>query len=1123
VGYAELQVTTNFSFLRGASHPEELVEKATALGLTAIAITDRNSVAGVVRAFRTAKTSGLRLIVGVRLDFREGLSVLCYPTDRAAYGRLARLLTLGKRRAPKGECWLTHEDFLVYAEGQIVVMLPPDDFDAATTRAPDEAFGPDSPFAHEVRSFADRLPGQVYLAATFLYRGDDRRRIALLDALARACGAPLLATNDVHYHDPARRPLQDVLTCIREHCAVDEAGYRLFGHAERHLKPPEEMLRLFRGYEHAVLRTQEVVRRCAFDLRELRYEYPDETVPGGGDPQDELSRLTWQGAKRTYPKGIPESVKATLEHELALIAQLGFAKYFLTVNDIVRFSRSRGILCQGRGSAANSMVCYCLGITSVNPKNMALLFERFVSAERNEPPDIDIDFEHERREEIIQYIYKKYGRHRAGLTATYISYRWRSAIREVSKALGLSEDVGGALAGYVWGSDSAGVSDAQVRELGLDPEEPKLRLALILARNLLGFPRHLSQHPGGFVMTRGPLSEVVPIANAAMEDRTMIEWDKDDIDALGILKIDVLGLGMLTCIRKAFDLLNERRGVSYTLKSVPAEDPAVFDMLCRADTIGIFQVESRAQMTMLPRLRPRSFYDLVIEVAIVRPGPIQGDMVHPYLRRRNGEEKISYPSRELHDVLHKTFGVPLFQEQAMQIAVVAAKFSPGEADGLRRAMATFRNAGTIDKYRERFIEGMVESGYQREFAERCYRQIEGFGEYGFPESHAASFALLVYVSSWIKYHHPAIFACALLNSQPMGFYAPAQIIRDARDHGVRVLPVDVNFSQWDNILQDEAGQYGDALRLGFRQVKGLSEADAEKLVVARADGAYRDVYDLWRRTLLRAGVVEKLADADAFTSMGLRRRQALWAAKGLRDTSLPLFAAAEEALSGKALTRGRNDLSLALFEEPSVLLAEMSVGEEVICDYSSLSLTLKAHPVSLLRQDFDKPYLQARDLLKRKTGDRADVVGLAICRQRPGTASGVIFMTLEDETGVANIVIWPTMFKKFRKEVLRSRLLGVSGRVEREGLVVHVIASQLVDLSSSLVSLADQRLPDPERRSIDGTAAALDRAASAQPWGTANCDSVNLDAVYDRASEIRYGRANKGLAPHRLIKSRDFH
>ncbi len=1122
--YAELQVTSNFSFLRGASRAEELVKRAAELGLSALAITDRNSVAGIVRAHRAAKDVDVQVIVGVRLDFQDETSILCYPTSRAAYGRLTRLLTLGKRRAPKGQCWITQEDFFAYAEGMLAVVLPFVHLDDPGMPMVEASLALDAPFAQHLLQFKKNLPGRTYLAASFLYRGDDKVRLRLLASLAQSCGTPLVATNDVHYHEPSRRPLQDVMTCIRAHCTIDDAGYRVFGNAERHIKSPQEMLRLFSDHPEAVRRTQEIAAQCTFSLDELRYEYPTETVPGGGTAQAELARLTWLGAKRSYTDGVPQTVRKALDHELELIGQLGFAPYFLTVYDIVWFANSRKILCQGRGSAANSIVCYCLGITAVDPEKVALLFERFISAERNEPPDIDVDFEHERREEVIQYIYQKYGRHRAGMTATYISYRWRSAIREVTKALGLSEDVGAALAGYMWGSSNTGVNDEQVRELGLDPDDRRLHQALILARSLKGFPRHLSQHPGGFVITRGPLSEVVPIANAAMEDRTMIEWDKDDIDALGILKIDVLGLGMLTCIRKSLDLLSAHYGVDHTIRSVPTEDPVVYDMLCKADTIGIFQIESRAQMTMLPRLRPRCYYDLVVEVAIVRPGPIQGDMVHPYLRRRNGEEKISYPSEELKAVLHKTFGVPLFQEQAMQIAIVGAKFTPSEADGLRRAMATFRHAGTIHNYKLRFIDGMVGQGYDQNFAERCFQQIEGFGEYGFPESHAASFALLVYVSSWLKRYYPAVFACGLLNSQPMGFYAPAQIIRDARDHGVTVLPVDVNHSHWDGALEQVPNSEAFALRLGFRQVKGFPQESAEAICQARSVHAFRDVYDLWRRTGLRVDLVEKLADADCFNSVELKRRQALWAVKGLRDSALPLFAAAEQKLSDKATGRGESELPIELMKEPSITLADMTIGEEVICDYSTLRLTLKAHPVTLLRGSFRKKYMRAADLLNHKTGDWVDVVGLAICRQRPGTASGVIFMTLEDDTGVANIVVWPSMFERFRKQVLRSRLLGVTGKMEREGLVVHVIASHLVDLSSSLVSLADYRLPPHEHRTVQaGLPAALERAAPAQRWGSANNDSVNLDGVYSRADEIRYGAANRGLVAQKLIQSRDFH
>ena len=822
--YAELQATSNFTFLRGGSHPAELVRQAALLGLAAIAIADRNSLAGIVRAHQAAKEAGIRLVVGVRLDLRDGTSLLVFPEDRAAYGRLTTLLTLGKRRAPKGECHLDYADVVAHGEGLVVVLLPPDNADRPSLAAHR---------AVAARVAAD-FTGRAYLAAQHLYRGDDSRRLARLAGIARETGLKLLATGDVLYHTPERRPLQDVLTCIREHCTIAEAGFRLAANAERHLKPAAEMARLFRGHENALTAGLEIVRRCRFSLDELRYEYPEEPVPPGMTPQSRLAQLAWEGAAVKFPppardsciascvpfethrshscdlSGVPDPVRALIAHELELIERLDFARYFLTVHDIVRFARSRGILCQGRGSAANSVVCYCLGITAVDPARIDVLFERFISAARGEPPDIDVDFEHERREEVIQYVYEKYGRDRAGLAATLITYRSRSAIREVGKAMGLSGDVVAALSGMVWGWSSEGIADERVREAGLDPRDRNLRRALDLAGALIGFPRHLSQHVGGFVITRGPLSELVPIENAAMEDRTVIEWDKDDLDALGILKIDILALGMLTCIRKSFDLIERHYGKGYELATIPPEQKAVYDMLSKADSIGVFQVESRAQMSMLPRLKPREFYDLVIEVAIVRPGPIQGNMVHPYLRRRDEKETVHYPSPQLQQVLEKTLGVPLFQEQAMQIAIVGAGFTADEADKLRRSMASFRRNGDIEKFRDKFIGGMVANKYPVEFAERCFSQIEGFGTYGFPESHAASFALLVYVSAWIKCVHPEIFACALLNSQPMGFYAPAQIVRDAREHGVAVLPVDVNRSEWDCTLEPIDGSTGDA-------------------------------------------------------------------------------------------------------------------------------------------------------------------------------------------------------------------------------------------------------------------------------------------------------------------------
>jgi error-prone DNA polymerase len=1042
--YAELQVTTNFSFLRGAAHPDELVVTAAALGHQAIAITDRNSLAGIVRAHHAAKEVGLRLVIGCRLDLRDGTSLLAFPEDRAAYGRLTRLLTLGKRRAPKGECHLDYADLVTHGDGQIVIVLP-----------------------SEVEDFVARIAadfrGRAYLAARHLYRGDDMRRLARLATLGEATGLPLVATNDVLYHLPERRPLQDVLTCIREGCTIAEAGYRLAANAERHLKAPQEMARLFRGRVDTIERTLEIVERCRFSLDELRYEYPEEPVPEGQRPQQRLAELAWKGAAERFPEGVPDKVRGLIEHELQLIERLDYARYFLTVHDIVRFARQRSILCQGRGSAANSVVCYCLGITAVDPARIDVLFERFISAARNEPPDIDVDFEHERREEVIQYVYEKYGRDRAGLAATVICYRSRSAIREVGKALGLSVDVVAALAGVVWGWSNDPIADLRVREAGLDPTDRTLRMALDLAAQLVGFPRHLSQHVGGFVITRGPLSELVPIENAAMEDRTVIEWDKDDLDALGILKIDILALGMLTCIRKAFALIEKHYGDRFELATVPAEDPAVYEMLSRADSLGVFQVESRAQMTMLPRLKPREFYDLVIEVAIVRPGPIQGDMVHPYLRRRSGREPVDYPSEALRQVLGKTMGVPLFQEQAMKIAIVGAGFAPEEADRLRRAMATFKRNGDIHLFRDKFIAGMVENGYERDFATRCFSQIEGFGTYGFPESHAASFALLVYVSAWIKCFYPEVFACALLNSQPMGFYAPAQIVRDAREHGVEVGPVDVNHSLWDCTLEPAPSPPSPAsgggpgwgrwaLRLGLRQIKGFAEADAKRLVAARGVGRYPDPHVLWRRSGLGRGALERLAEADAFLSTGLDRRRALWALKALGEPPLPLFAAVETAPLHWSEARAM------------ALLPEMPLGEQVVEDYASLSLTLKRHPLAFLRAELAREGLvTAAELAHLPVDRRLAIAGVVLIRQRPGSANGVVFITIEDETGIANLIVWPQILERFRRAALGATLLRCTGKLQREESVIHIVADRLDDMTPRLNTLRD-RTGEPEPR-----------------------------------------------------------
>ena len=1162
VAYAELQATSNFTFLTGGSHPAELVAQAKALGLSALAVTDRNTLAGVVRAHCAARQVGLRLIVGARLELTDAPGLLCLPTDRAAYGRLSRLLSLGQMRAEKGRCILSLADVVAHAQGQVLVVLAPEDFAPAAraglaphpiggsipqtpsifpmrvskgeSSAPCTAHSnvvtlPQRTFEAELHRLRAALPGaRLYLAATHRYRGDDRARLAALERLAAAAGTPLVATGDVLYHAAHRRPLADVLAAIRLGTTVATAGTRLAPNGERHLKPPHEMARLFRSHAAALARTLEIMEACRFSLDELVYEYPDEPVPAGRTAQAHLEDLTWSGAHARFPEGVPGKVEATLRKELALIGQLAYAHYFLTVHDIVAFARARGILCQGRGSAANSAVCYCLGITAVNPTEVDLLFERFVSPERKEPPDIDVDFEHERREEVIQYIYARYGRQRAGLAATVISYRQRSAVREVGKAMGLSEDTVAALAGMVWGTRSGGVlPEAHVREAGLDPADPLLARTLELACELVGFPRHLSQHVGGFVLTRSALTEVVPVGNAAMAERTVVEWDKDDLGALGLLKVDVLALGMLTCIRKGFALIEAHYGRALSLAGVPREDAAVYDMLCKADSVGVFQVESRAQMNMLPRLKPRTFYDLVIEVAIVRPGPIQGDMVHPYLRRRDGIEPETYPSPalahgppdELRQILAKTKGVPLFQEQAMRIAMVAARFSDGEVNELRRSMATFRRVGTIGQLEEKMVSRMAARGYERSFAERCFNQIKGFGEYGFPESHAASFAHLVYVSAWLKCRYPAVFACALLNSQPMGFYAPAQIVRDAREHGVAVLPVDVNSSQWDCTLEEVSGARDQAsgekriaLRLGLRQIDGLNEEEARRIAGSRLQGAdespvpynrspvpsssasYASIHDVWRRARAGPATLEKLAAADAFRSIGLDRRQALWEVKALSAPGeLPLFRWGQTRETG---------------EEPVVALPQMPLGEHVVNDYQTLRLSLKAHPMSLLRERFRTERIRACGELRGLShGAWTAVAGLVLVRQRPGSAKGVVFMTIEDESGVANAVVWPKALERFRKVVMQARLILIRGRIQRHEDIIHVIASQLVDLSERLGDLG-------ERDEIF-------------PLPTANTDQV-LRPAPDTARALAAGREHPSFAGHprnaRVIpRSRDFH
>ena len=1057
MSYAELATTSNFTFLRGASHPEELVTRAAELGLQAIAITDHNSLAGVVRAYAALKelkraregTIRIRsekqmdhssrqevgdqqhiprpetvhlpkLIVGARLMLRDShIDWIALPKDRAAYSRLTRLLTLGKRRAEKGQCHLDLPDLLEGCSGMILIALPR---------------GPLRKTTHDITQMQRRYPSHVFLGAAPRYNGSDQAYLADCAHLALKTSAPMVAVGDPLMHHGKRRQLADVLTCMREHITIDQIGTRALPNAERRLKGHADMSRVFRDHPAALQRSVEIAARCSFCLSELSYEYPDE-ISEGEPPQERLTRLAYEGMMRRYPNGATEKAKAQIKKELKLVKALDFPAYFLTVHDIVQFARSQGILCQGRGSAANSILCYLLGITEVSPEVITMVVERFVSEARAEPPDIDVDFEHERREEVIQHIYAKYGRHRAGLCATVTHFRTRGAIREVGKVMGLSEDVTAGLSSQIWGQSDKGADPERVRELGLNLEDRRLAQTIRLIGEIIGFPRHLSQHVGGFVITKERLDELCPIENAAMEDRTVIEWDKDDIDTLGILKVDILGLGMLSCIRKSFDLLQEHDRKALSIAAIPQEDPETYDMLCVADAIGVFQVESRAQMNFLPRMLPRKFYDLVIEVAIVRPGPIQGGMVHPYINRRQGREEVHFPSKELENVLGKTLGVPLFQEQAMQIAVVAAGFDPSEADQLRRSLATFRRMGTISTFKDRFINGMLARGYDENFAQRCFAQIEGFGEYGFPESHAAAFAMLVYVSAWLKKHHPAVFACALLNSQPMGFYAPAQIVRDAREHHIEVRPICVNASTWDNTLE-RRGDGALALRLGFRQIKGFREADADWIVAARGNG-YRDPEAVWLRAGVAPSVLERLAEADGFSDMGHTRRDALWLVKAIRGQQpLPLF---NDPIDGESIS------------EPDVVLPAMHLGEEVVEDYVSMRLTLRAHPMELLRPNIAG--LTPHDKLPDAPLHRISVCGLVITRQRPGTASGVIFLTLEDETGVSNVVVWPKLYEKYRRAVMGGRLLRVTGFLQREGIVVHVIAQEVEDLSHRLSEL----------------------------------------------------------------------
>jgi error-prone DNA polymerase len=1023
--YAELGVTSNFTFLTGASHPDEFVHQAANLGYRAVAVTDHNSLAGIVRAHVAAKETGIPLIVGCRLVLTDPgwLSLLVYPVNRMAYGNLCRLLTVGKRRAPKGKCDLSLDDLIEHGEGLLAIVLPPSTLESMTTKV-----------LHVLKAAFD--DDRLSMAITRLYGSEDEKRIHEVQALAQRIKIPLVAINDVHYHVPERKPLQDMVTCIRHGCTLSEAGFRLFPNGERYLKSPEEITRLFTEHPSALARTIEIAGRVRhFCLDELRYEYPDETCPPDMSPMEHLKILTWKGARNRYPNGLPPKVRKEIEHEFTLIEELGYAPYFLTVHDLVSFARSRGILCQGRGAAANSAVCFCLGVTSVDPDRINVLFERFVSRERNEPPDIDIDFEHERREEVIQYIYSKYGRDRAGLTAEVITYRRRSAIRDVGKVLGFSLDAVDRIAKRVdrweknpFADSESGDVPAQLEALGFNAGNKTVKLLVQLVRDIIGFPRHLSQHVGGFVITRGPLSELVPIENAAMPDRTVIEWDKDDIDAMGMLKVDVLGLGMLTCIQKGLELLDKHHEQKLTLAGIPAEDPAVYDMICEADTLGVFQVESRAQMTMLPRLKPRCFYDLVIEVAIVRPGPIIGQMVHPYLRRRNGEEKAYYPDEAVKDVLGRTLGVPLFQEQVMALAVKAAGFTPGEAEELRRAITAWTSRDKVVRHTTRFIQGMLDNGYSREFAEWCFQRMKGFSQYGFPESHSASFALLVYASAWLKCYFPAVFAAALLNSQPLGFYKPAQIVRDAREHGVKVRPVDVNHSHWNCTLEEN----GTTLRLGMRMVKSLKERDADAIVDAVGRwGSFTTPFALWKASGASASSLRALARADAFRSMHLDRRHALWEVQILHGKPLPLL---------DQVSPTRNQVALPRTYEV----------DEVTRDYQMLGLSLKAHPMSFLREKLaQEGVLHAtavKDEQSSPLGRVVSVAGVVLFRQRPGTAKGVMFMTLEDETGRIDLIVRPHIYERFRDAAVYSKLVLARGRVERKGQVVHVLATEFEDI-----------------------------------------------------------------------------
>jgi error-prone DNA polymerase len=1025
MSYVELQVTSNFTFRRGGSHPEELVDQAADLGYDAIGITDRNTFAGVVRAYQVAKDRNIRLIPGVRLDLLDGPSLLAYPIDKEAYARLSALLTLGNLRAEKEKCYISKRDVYQHSKGSYFIIIPPDKIT--------QDFEFELVFQHHVKDYQQNLPN-LFLAATKYYTGDDAKRLFLLAEL----GISLVATNDVHYHHTNRRELQDILTCVREKCTIFNAGYKLHQNAERHLKEKAEMERLFRNYPEAISNSRRIADACTFDLRSLKYKYPSELTTDGRTPQQQLEYLAWKGVNAHYIDHVPEKVVNAIKEELAIIAELDVADYFLTVEDYVTWARNQNILCQGRGSAANSAVCFVLRITSVAPDKSNLLFARFLSKERNEPPDIDVDFEHERREEVMQYVYNRFGRDRAAILPTVFMLHYKGAVNDVGRAMGLSVDVVKQLSDAYGDLTDEEITPEQIRSLGLNHKDPHLLKVIELTALLIGFPRQLGQHTGGFVITDGNLSDLCPIFHARMENRTNIEWNKDDIDALGFMKVDLLSLGMLTCIRKAFDMVQQHYGITFTLANIPQDDPKVYEMITAADTVGVFQIESRAQMSMLPRMKPTCFYDLVIEVAIVRPGPIQGDMVHPYIRRRNGEEKVDYPSEEIRSILERTLGVPLFQEQAMELAIVAAGFTPGEADLLRRTMATFKFNGMVSKFEYKLINGMTSRGYTEEYARRIFKQLEGFGSYGFPESHAASFALLVYISCWLKFYYPEVFCAALLNSQPMGFYQPAQIVRNAREHGVKMLPIDVNLSQWDNTLEARQGEYF-AHRLGLREIDGIQKEEMDKLVAGRAK-LYTEPHQICDAGVSVA-TMEKLANADAFRSMGLDRRHALWEVSALHDRPVQLM-------------QGQPSESV---HEPEVSLPELRLSEHVVQDYATTGLSIKGHPLSFIRHTLD--------LLHIKTAKEANVTenktiiktaGLILIRQRPGTAKGVCFITLEDETGTTNLVVFPKLFDKYRKEILHARLLMVEGVVERTE-VTHIIVRRVFDITKLLGDLTAVR------------------------------------------------------------------